>query len=217
MPAGSMGGKRKEIKKRSSGREKKKGKRSILFEWSIEEELKLLKKLVEFSTNNIAHEEFYPFLRNGSLVDVSKIQIFDKIQQLKNKYLEKINKMELHDDADGGDNELESWDDEGFELSKRLWGETAETHPSNGTPKSASKSEALDEWNKSYFENFFDSHGLELHLFTPSFLEATKKEVDQLFCLQNHHFLIKANLKAQLAQLKHHIIQTRFPNNHTNS
>lgn len=190
----------KEEKKMScSERQKIKRGRRSLFEWSKEEELVLLKKLVEFSTNNIPHEEFYPFLRNGSLAEVPKIQIFDKIQQLKNKYLEDNNGDEIRDD-------------EGFELSKRLWGE--EEEDTETTTEQSCK--ALDMWNMSHFERLFESHGVESDLFTPSFLEATKREVDELFCLQNQHLLNKANLNQQLAQLKHHIIQTRFKN-HTNS
>ena len=194
--------KRKDIIKDSSTRQKK---AKTLFQWSEGEELNLLNKLVEFSANNLDHEQFYPFLRNGSLADVPKIQIFDKIQQLKRKHLEKLEsrvQMVSHVDDER---------DESFELSNRLWGENEiETETQN-----VSTSKAFDAWSMSSFEALFEGHSLHLDAFTPSFLEATKKKMDERLDLQNHHSLIKANLKAQLAQLKHHLTQTRFENSTT--
>lgn len=198
-------GEEKEGEKSSLGSEKKERRRKkSLFEWSKGEEVNLVKKLIEFHTKKMGDEEFYPFLRNGSLAEVSKIQIFNKIQQLKNEYLEKkleLRKMRIKHLKYENDDEI-------FELSNRLWGEVE-------TTGSTSTSKALDVCSRSYFEGFFDGHGLHVQLFTPSFLHSTNKDIHHLFSLQNHHFLIKANLKAQLAQLKYHIIQHPY-NNPTN-
>ncbi|KAL4010554.1 hypothetical protein IC575_030055 [Cucumis melo] len=201
----------KERRKSSLGSEKKKRRKS-LFEWSKGEELNLLKKLVEFNSKNISREEFYPFLRNGSLAEVSKIQIFDKIQQLKREYLE--NKLELRkmrkrnvkleeDDDDYNDKR-----DEGFELSNQLWGEVDET-------ERASNSKALEVCSRNYYEGFFESCGLDVQLFDPSFHDATKKDIDHLFNLEHHVILSKAKLTAQILQLKYDLIQARV-NNPTN-
>ncbi|KAG6575378.1 hypothetical protein SDJN03_26017, partial [Cucurbita argyrosperma subsp. sororia] len=100
---------------------------------------------------------------------------------------------------------MEMQKDEVFELSKRFSGENEiET-------QSGSASTILEVSNKRNFEALLERHRLRLDLFIPSDLDAIKKEVDELFYLQNQYSLIKANLKAQLAQLKHDIVR----GNHT--
>ena len=94
--------------------------------------------------------------------------------------------------------------DEAFELSKRLSGKNEiET-------QSGSTSKVLDVSNKRNFEALLERHRLRLDLFTPSDLDAIKKDVDELFHLKNQYSLMEANLEAELAQLKHDIV----PKNH---
>ncbi|KGN49711.1 hypothetical protein Csa_018385 [Cucumis sativus] len=166
----------KEGRKRSTGSGKKKRRKS-LFEWSKGEELNLLKKLVEFNTKNISREEFYPFLRNGSLAEVSRTQIFEKIQELKREYLKQkleLRKMRKRNVKMEDDDDFNNKRDEGFELSNEVWGKVDET-------ERASISKVLE--------------------------DAAKKDIDRLFNLEHQAFLFKSKLVSKLVKLKNDIIQ----------
>lgn len=192
----------KEGRKRSTGSGKKKRRKS-LFEWSKGEELNLLKKLVEFNTKNISREEFYPFLRNGSLAEVSRTQIFEKIQELKREYLKQkleLRKMRKRNVKMEDDDDFNNKRDEGFELSNEVWGKVDET-------ERASISKVLEVCRRNYYEDFFESKELDVKLFNPSFQDAAKKDIDRLFNLEHQAFLFKSKLVSKLVKLKNDIIQ----------
>lgn len=91
--------------------------------WSEEDEIAMLKGLIEFQANmkkdpSAHQQEFHEFVKKSLHVDVSKSQVMDKIRRLKNKFKTNMKK------STNGEDPVFSKPHEykAFQLSKKIWG-----------------------------------------------------------------------------------------------
>ncbi|KAI4299240.1 hypothetical protein L6164_032717 [Bauhinia variegata] len=112
--------------------------------WSEDDEIAILKGMVEYSAKNGAdpHKDpnaFHDFIKESLHVDVSKVQLMDKIRRLKKKYENNAGKK------NGEDRKFsKAHDKKAFELSKKIWGTegtsgVAEQVKSNGKARKDKK------------------------------------------------------------------------------
>lgn len=98
--------------------------------WSEEDEIAILKGLIEFQSNlgkdpSANQGEFHEFMKKSLHVDVSKNQLMDKVRRLKKKY-----KNNLEKSTHGEDPVLsKAHEYKSFKLSKNIWGNLSDKNP----------------------------------------------------------------------------------------
>lgn len=129
-------------KNKSSNGEDEDSKRGSCIQriWSEDDEIAILKGMIEYQSNKGADpwaemEAFYGFIKKNLIVDVSKRQFTSKINRLKKKY------QTLAEKGENGEDPVFSkpHDHKFFELAKKIWGAVV----NNGVHDSAKKKRKL--------------------------------------------------------------------------
>lgn len=96
-------------------------KKAIPFQrlWSDEDEITILKGMIEYTTKNGADpysdmNAFHEFIKKSLKVDVTKIQLQDKLRRMRKKFENNVKKKKY--------NPTKPHDVKVFELSKKVWG-----------------------------------------------------------------------------------------------
>ncbi|KAI4296521.1 hypothetical protein L6164_036471 [Bauhinia variegata] len=91
--------------------------------WSEDDEIAILKGVIEYSAKNGADPSkdpngFHDFIKKSLHIDVSTVQLMDKIRRLKKKYKNNAGKGKNGEDRKFS----KAHDKQAFDLSKKIWG-----------------------------------------------------------------------------------------------